>query len=94
MASHSLYTSWYTCRFMLTDLLAFLSIGLEERKAKIDATKLGNLIEDIQMRNKFLGFVVPRSEDDLQVSWVGFESGRVSRFFGCVYFLSKSFAPS
>ena len=69
LASHSLYTSWYTCRFMLTDLLAFLSIGLKERKAKIDATKLGNLIEDIQMRNKFLGFVVPRSEDDLQVSF-------------------------
>ena len=54
---------------MLTDLLAFLSStikGQDRRHHQINATKLKALIDDIQMRKRFIGFIGPHSETDLQ----------------------------
>ena len=62
LAAHSLYISWHTSRFMLTDLLAFLSStikGQDRRHHQINATKLKALIDDIQMRKRFIGFIGP-----------------------------------
>ena len=53
---------------MLTDLLAFLSV-LDfdlKRPDQIRAVKLKELIEDIQMRKRFIGFIGPQSDADLQ----------------------------
>ena len=53
---------------MLTDLLAFLTV-LEfdhKRPDQIRAIKLKELIEDIQMRKRFIGFIGPQSDADLQ----------------------------
>ena len=55
---------------MLTDLLAFLSV-LDfdlKRPDQIRAVKLKDLIEDIQMRKRFIGFIGPQSDADLQVN--------------------------
>ena len=65
LAAHSLYISWHTSRFMLTDLLAFLS-SIKGHHHQINATKLKALIDDIQMRKRFIGFIGPHSEADLQ----------------------------
>ena len=65
LAAHSLYISWHTSRFMLTDLLAFLS-SIKGHHHQINATKLKALIDDIQMRKRFIGFIGPHSETDLQ----------------------------
>jgi len=68
LALHSLYTSWHTSRFMLTDLLAFLTVldFDHKRPDQIRAVKLKELIEDIQMRKRFIGFIGPQSDADLQ----------------------------
>ena len=68
LALHSLYTSWHTSRLMLTDLLTFLTFlnfG-HNRPDEIRAVKLKELIEDIQMRKRFIGFIGPQSDADLQ----------------------------
>ena len=68
LALHSLYTSWHTSRLMLTDLLAFLAVldFDQKRPEETRAVKLKELIEDIQMRKRFIGFIGPQSDADLQ----------------------------
>ena len=53
---------------MLTDLLAFLSVldFDHKRPDQIRAVKLKELIEDIQMRKRFIGFIGPQSDADLE----------------------------
>ena len=53
---------------MLTDLLAFLTVldFDHKRPDQIRAVKLKELIEDIQMRKRFIGFIGPQSDADLE----------------------------
>ena len=56
---------------MLSDLLAFLTVldfG-HKKPDEIKTVKLKELIEDIQMRKRFIGFIGPQSDADLQSIW-------------------------
>lgn len=74
LARHSLFYSWATCRFMLSDLLAF-------SRRFPEGDTIDQLIDDVRLRKGHLGFV-ERDEDLGQPVIASFDPILMTRLYG------------